>query len=153
MSREIPCGLYRTTLAIDDSIHPGMLVYYHNHGDPGPGIYLPVDWANNRAVFDENGTTVPNAQYAESLEPLPPEGLYRVVREFHCCQEKCQHFEEDLLVQLGYNGDAEPILFVPAWVESELRLPESGSIIEPWKLNQIAPLKVPEEDPEPTTLN
>ena len=29
MSTEIPCGLYRTTLAIEDAIKPGMLVYYH----------------------------------------------------------------------------------------------------------------------------
>lgn len=153
MSTEIPCGLYRTTLAIEDAIKPGMLVYYHNHGDPGPGIYVPQDWVNNRAIFHETGTTVPDDRYAESLEPLLPEGLYRVVQEFYCCEDKCQHFEQDLLVQLGYNGDAEAILFVPAMVDAELRFPESGSIVEPWKLKQIAALKVPEEDPDPSHLN
>ena len=153
MTLKIPCGLYRTTLAIEDDIQPGMLVYYHNHGDPGPGVYTPHDWVNNRVIFHDNGTTVPNEQYAESLEPLLPEGLYRVVREFYCCEDKCQHFEKDLLVQLGYNGDAEAILFVPAMVDAELRFPESGSIVEPWKLKQIAALIVHEEDPEPADLN
>ena len=153
MSREIPCGLYRTTQPIDDTAPAGMLVYYHNHGDPGPGVYLPQDWVNNRAIFDETGTTVPDPRYAESLEPLLPEGLYRVVQEFYCCEERCQRFEEDLLVQLGYNGDAEPILFIPAMVDGALTFPEEGSIVEPWKLKQIVQLKVPEEEPEPSHLN
>ncbi len=153
MSREKPCGLYRTTLPIEDAIQPGMLVYYHNHGDPGPGVYLPRDWVNNRAIFDETGTTVPDDKYAHSLEPLLDEGLYRVRQEFFCCEDRCQCFEEDLLVQLGYNGDAEPILFVPSMVDGALTFPDTGSIVEPWKLKQIAPLKVPEEDPEPSHLN
>ncbi len=137
-----PCGLYRTTLAIEDDIQPGTLVYYHNHGEPGPGVYLPREWINNRALFHESGTTVPDADYAETLEPLPEEGLYRVVGAFYCCEDRCQHFEEELLVQLGYNGGAEPILFVPSMVDGLLQFPDSGTIVEGWKLEQISPLKV-----------
>lgn len=37
----VPCGLYRTTRPIPDAVPAGVLVYYHNHGDPGPGVYLP----------------------------------------------------------------------------------------------------------------
>jgi hypothetical protein len=153
MSQDKPCGLYRTTQPIDDDVQPGMLVYYHNHGDPGPGVYLPQDWVNNRAVFNETGTTIPDSKYEESLEPLLPEGLYRVSQDFFCCKDQCQRFEEDLLVQLGYNGDAEPILFVPAFVDGLLSFPDTGSIVEPWKLKQIIPLKVPEEKLEPSDLN
>ena len=45
-----PCGLYRTTAAIG-SIEAGRLVYFHNHADPGPGMYLPARWTRNRATF------------------------------------------------------------------------------------------------------
>lgn len=150
---EIPCGIYRTTLSIDDAVQPGQLVYYHNHGEPGPGVYLPINWVNNRAIFNESGHTVPDEAYADSLEPLMDEGLYRVVHDFHCCEDKCQHFEQDLLVQLGYNGDAEAILFIPTMVDGAIQFPEQGTIVEEWKLKQVSPLKVPVEDPEPADLN
>ncbi len=154
MAREkVPCGIYRTTRPIADGIHSGMLVYYHNHGDPGPGVYLPQDWVNNRAIFHESGTTVPDEAYAESLEPLPDEGLYRVANDFYCCEDRCQRFEEEMLVQLGYNGDAEAILFIPALVDGLLEFPDSGTIIESWKLKQLTMLKVTVEEPEPSGLN
>ena len=44
-----PCGIYRTDLALGDEVPAGRLVYFHDHGDPGPGIYLPRDWVANRA--------------------------------------------------------------------------------------------------------
>jgi hypothetical protein len=59
-----PCGIYRTTVPIAAAVPAGVLVYYHNHGEPGPGVYLPRDWRNNRAVFHEGGTTVPDERYA-----------------------------------------------------------------------------------------
>lgn len=151
--KKIPCGIYRTTLPIGDSIGAGLLVFYHNHGDPGPGVYLPTDWRNNRALFEEQGTTVPDEHYAQTLEPLMEEGLYRVAEPFHCCELKCQHFEEDLLVQLGYDGSAEPILFVPEMVDGELIFPEEGTVVEDWKLNNLRMLKVPESEPPESMLN
>jgi hypothetical protein len=148
-NRSIPCGLYRTTIAIEDSVPAGVLVFYHNHGDPGPGVYLPREWKNNRAIFQEEGITVPDEDYAETMEPLLPEGFYRVTEPFHCCEERCQHFEADLLVQLGYNGDAEPILFLPEMIEGALALPATGTIVDDWKLAKLKPLKVPRGEPPP----
>jgi len=147
-STRVPCGLYRTTRPIGDVIPTGALVFYHNHGDPGPGVYLPADWDANRAVFSEQGQTVPDEEYAQTLEPLEPEGLYRVVDAFYCCEQKCQHFEEDLLVQLGYNGDAEAILFVPEMAGGELHFPEEGTLVDDEQLANIRPLKVPRSDPD-----
>jgi hypothetical protein len=45
-----PCGVYRTKTAVA-GIEAGRLVYFHNHGDPGPGLYPPESWAQNRAKF------------------------------------------------------------------------------------------------------
>jgi len=150
---KIPCGLYRTTRPIPDAVPAGALVYYHNHGDPGPGIYLPRDWLNNRAIFHERGTTVPDEDYARTLTPLPPEGFYRVVQGFHCCEQSCTYFEQDQLVQLGYNGDAEPILFVPKQIEGALAVPTSGTKIDVERLSKIKPLKVPNGEAPATVLN
>ena len=140
--RILPCGICRTTEAIGDSIPVGVLVYYHNHGDPGPGVYLPLSWKYNRAVFDRKGTTVPRDEYAETLVPLLPEGLYRVIEPFHCCDRRCKHFEEDQLVQLGYNGSAQPILFVPELVGGAFAVPTRGTLVDDDRLVRLQQLKV-----------
>src|SRR5687768_11823084 len=110
-----PCGLYRTRAALGDAVGTGLLVYFHNHGNPGPGVYLPSGWAHNKAQWHEHGVTLPPSSEAPPLEPLPAEGFYRVREPFDCCEKGCRTFEETLLVQLGYNASAEPILFVPEW--------------------------------------
>ncbi len=149
-----PCGVYRTTLAIDDEVEAGRLVFFHNHGDPGPGVYLPIDWTANRAQWDEHGHTIPSATWAGTLVPLPAEGLYRVREPFTCCADACRTYEEDLLVQLGYNAEAEPLLFVPEWTATGLAIPEMGLRIDDDRLARLAPLKVVEddEDDEPGTV-
>jgi hypothetical protein len=153
MPDKLPCGIYRTTEPIGDDVPAGVLVYYHNHGDPGPGVYLPSAWSNNRASFAEHGTTVPDERYAETLEALLPEGFYRVVEGFYCCEQKCQFFEQDLLVQLGYNGDAQPILFVPELIDGAVALPAEGTLVDDAQLARLKPLKIPiGEGPEAATL-
>src|SRR5690606_36395271 len=89
-----PCGLYRTTEAIGP-VPADRLVYFHDHGDPGPGIYLPVAWRKNRAVFAEQGVTLPDPSLARTLRPLLAEGLYRVEQIFTCCERNCRTFERD----------------------------------------------------------
>lgn len=148
-----PCGIYRTTRPIGDAVPAGIMVFYHNHGEPGPGVYTVLQWKNNKAVFHEGGTTVPDEQYARSLEPLAPEGFYRVVEPFYCCEKKCQLYEEDVLVQLGYNGDAEALLFIPELIEGALVVPEEGKFVEEWQLTSLALLKVAEVEPPDPLLN
>jgi hypothetical protein len=135
------CGLYRTTEPIG-SVPANRLVYFHNHGDPGPGVYLPETWQLNRARFAKKGTTLPEQNLAFTLEPLPAEGLYRVLEEFTCCEKSCRTFPANLLVQLGYNAQAEPLLFVPELSDAGLALPQLGSKLDADRLTRLAPLKV-----------
>ena len=137
------CGLYRTTAQIGP-VPPDRLVYFHNHGNPGAGIYLPTAWKKNRAVFSEQGVTVPNEELASSLKPLLAEGLYRVEESFTCCEKNCRTFEKDLLVQLGYDGQARPILFVPQWKDDGLEIPERGQLVDDLRLARLEFLIVPE---------
>ena len=138
-----PCGLYRTTGAIDAAIPSERLVYFHNHGDPGPGVYLPESWALNRAKFSAQGHVLAPSQL-RLLAPLLPEGMYRVTEEFTCCAEAHRTFGRDLLVQLGYDGRATPILFVPEWTARGLYFPERGQALDRDRLNKLVPLVVAE---------
>lgn len=146
MSSLPPCGLYRTRRALGSTIAEGRLVYFHNHGDPGPGLYLPSGWSVNRARWHSRGTPLPDPQWVEHLDPLPAEGLYRVRVPFVCCEKRCRSFEEESLVQLGYNGTAEPILFVPEWTATGLSFPTVGTVVDRARLESLTPLKVPEEE-------
>ena len=92
-----PCGIYLTKSAIG-SVPEGRLVYFHNHGDPGPGIYLPSSWRGNRARFEARGHLLPDPTDASALEKLPREGFYRVAQAFHCCANECRRFEPESLV-------------------------------------------------------
>jgi hypothetical protein len=144
-----PCGIYRTTRPLGDDVPAGRLVFFHNHGDPGPGIYLPSGWAVNRAAWDEHGHTIPSDDWAASLSPLLDEGFYRVTEEFSCCEERCRVYEPELLVQLGYDAEGHPLLFVPEWTEAGLALPEMGLRLDEDRLDKLAPLMVAEADDDP----
>jgi hypothetical protein len=136
-----PCGLYRTLDQIG-GIPAGRLVYFHNHGDPGAGMYLPESWTGNRAKFARQGHLLPKPEDSQKLVPLPPEGFYRVEKQFHCCEKKCRLYEVDALVQLGYNGEGTPILFEPQWEGAKIALPDRGTRIDFEALLAIAPLRV-----------
>jgi hypothetical protein len=124
-----PCGFYQTRLALG-SIGIGQLVYFHNHGDPGPGIYLPLSWQHNRVQWNTAGHTIPDEAFAASLKWLEPEGLFVVKTAFYCCEKKCQHFHPNQLVQVGYNGEAQGIIFVPELSAQGLSFPQAGTVIE-----------------------
>jgi len=137
-----PCGLYRTTREVA-GIPADRLVYFHNHGDPGPGLYLPTSWKGNRVEWQPRGHTLESPETdASTLEALAAQGFYRVVESFHCCDKECRLFEPDTLVQLGYNGAAEPLLFVPLLEESALSIPERGTRIDRDRIARLRALKV-----------
>ncbi|HJL14378.1 MAG TPA: hypothetical protein RMH99_01910 [Sandaracinaceae bacterium LLY-WYZ-13_1] len=140
-----PCGIYRTRRAVG-SIPADRLVYFHNHGDPGPGLYLPSSWRGNRARFESRGHLLPEGSAADALAPLAREGFYRVLEPFHCCERRCRRFEPDSLVQLGYDAAARSILFVPEWVDGQLAIPERGTRVDPERLAALSPLRVPVTD-------
>ena len=137
-----PCGIYRTALAIADQVPAGRFVYFHRHGDPGPGVYLPSGWSNNRARFHDRGHTIPSPEWAASLVPLRAEGLYRVREPFTCCARQCRSYPAELLVQLGYDGGARALLFVPQWTDAGLAIPELDVAVDDDRLGLLAPLVV-----------
>lgn len=140
---QVPCGLYRTTKPLKDGRVPaGVLVYYHNHGNPGPGVYPVERWSKNQAIFAKRGVVIEDDDYAQTLEKRVDEGFYRVKEAFYCCEKHCQHFEENLLVQLGYNGHGEPILFVPIWSDQGLEIPEKGTKVGEDRLTLLSLVKV-----------
>ncbi len=139
------CGLYRTTAPIG-SIDQGRLVYFHNHGEPGPGLYLPAGWKGNRVQLAERGTLLPSPEDVRALEPLPAEGFYRVVEAFVCCAKRCRSFEAEMLVQLGYDASGQAIVFVPEMVDGMLAVPERGSGIDHEHFTRIKRLRVHAHD-------
>lgn len=140
-----PCGIYRTAERVG-AVPAGRLVYFHNHGDPGPGLYLPSSWRGNQARFEPRGHLLPDPSAARSLEPLVPQGFYRVGSSFHCCEKRCRRFETDSLVQLGYDGAANPILFTPEWVDGRLVLPDRGTRVDGDHMQHLHRLRVPVSD-------
>ena len=142
MSDLPPCGLYRTTQKIGD-VEPGRLIYFHNHGNPGPGIYFPESWAHNKARFAANGMTLPAAFDYRALKPLPAEGFYRVASSFYCCEKKCVQFEPDQLVQVGYNGAGKALVFIPEYGNGAISVPERGTAIDDAAFPNLVALKLP----------
>lgn len=139
----LPCGFYKTREQIGN-IPAGRFVYFHNHGNPGPGIYQPEGWQFNRARFSAQGTTLPtNQDAAKLLEPLLAEGLYVVKNPFYCCEKKCREYTSGTLVQIGYNGLAEPILFTPTWTTTGLVMPEQGNRLAGDHTDDLQSVSVP----------
>lgn len=147
-----PCGLYKTTAALNE-IEAGRLVYFHNHGDPGPGVYTPHAWKQNRASFHERGTPLPSPEWVGNLLPLPAEGLYRVEKAFTCCEKQCVTYAAESLVQLGYDAKATPILFVPEWNDAGFALPERGTQIDLSRTQYLVKLAVPDRGTKGPTVH
>ncbi|HEY0191603.1 MAG TPA: hypothetical protein VGC42_10825 [Kofleriaceae bacterium] len=131
-------------MAAIGEIPAGRLVYFHNHGDPGPGVYFPERWTANRAHFTPRGSTLPLLFDARALHPLLAEGFYRVASAFFCCEKKCMQFEPDAFVQLGYNGTGTPLLFTPELGGGALQIPERGTPVSDAAFKHLVPLKVAE---------
>lgn len=136
------CGLYRTVAAIGD-VPAGRLVYFHNHGEPGPGVYQPQSWTANRAEFSPRGTTVAPDFDGRALHPLPAEGFYRVSAAFYCCPKRCTQFEPDTFVQLGYNGAGKALVFTPELSGTAIAIPERGTPVDDNVLGNLRLLKLP----------
>jgi hypothetical protein len=139
-----PCGLYRTVSPIGD-VEAGRLVYFHNHGNPGAGLYFPEKWTHNRAHFTPKGMTVPPDFDPRALRALPAEGFYRVETAFFCCAKKCMKFEPAAFVQLGYNGAGRALLFVPELAGGAITVPETGAAIDDAALTNLVAVQIVEK--------
>ncbi len=138
-----PCGLYRTVKPIG-TLEAGRLVYFHNHGNPGAGVYFPEKWSHNRASFSPQGMTLPPDWDHKALRALPAEGFYRVSKPFYCCEKKCVQFQPEQFLQLGYNGVGKALLFVPELRGGSISVPERGTLIDDDVLKYLVALQLPE---------
>jgi len=143
--------MYRTTQKIG-GIEAGKLVYFHNHGNPGPGLYQPEKWNQNRAQFSPKGMTVPEGFDGSGLQPLPADGFYRVTEDFHCCAKQCVKFQTNVFVQLGYNGDGKALVFVPQLGVGGISIPDRGVAIDDACFAHLQPLMVAEGKQENISL-
>jgi len=96
------------------------------------------------------GTTVPADFDPKVLHALKPEGFYRVTREFFCCAKKCTKFETDTFVQLGYNGNATPLVFMPQVGANGISIPDRGSVVDENTLANLQPMKLAARSPKKT---
>jgi len=129
---DLSCGLYKTTVELvrdgEVAVAEGLLVRFHNHSDEGPPIVLlPDQNTNNKWTFGPKGFLIHEDDYTDTLVALKAEGLYRAREHFHPASD--QVVAKDALVQLGYNRNAESILFFPRSHESEnsLVFPTTGT--------------------------
>jgi len=141
-----PCGLYRTATALPDraeQVPAGKLVYFHDHSnEPGVGIVLmPEENTGNRWKFMERGFLVRQASWARSLVPMKPEGFYTVAGAF---QKGTTTVAQGQLVQLGYNRDAQPIVFFPNFdaERNGLVFPTKGMSIGPDVYDGLRPVEL-----------
>ena len=126
------------------SVPADRLVYFHNHGDPGAGVYFPEKWTHNRAHFSPKGMTMPEGWNPKALFALPAEGFYHFTASVDCCEKRCVRFEPDQLVQLGYNGAGRALVFIPELARGVLEVPERGTMLDDAALAKLTPLRVAE---------
>ena len=79
----------------------------------------------------------------------PGRGPLSRPRSLHLLRQGLPDLRGGLLVQLGYNGPAEPILFVPEWTSAGLSFPTTGTLVARERLEKLVSLKVDERE-EPT---
>lgn len=147
-----PCGLYRTTVALpghESQVASDRLVYFHNHSEQGPPLVLmPQSNTHNRWTFHDRGYLVESPEFIRALVPLRPEGYYVIRDHLHLSREEI--LPERTLVQLGYNREAEPILFVARFEENLIRFPDRGYRVNgPAVLEQLEPANFRAPRPKP----
>lgn len=128
-----PCGLYRTTAphpAKPEQVAAGRLVHFHNHSSSGkPMVLLPQKNEHNVWAFQDKGFLIDDPAWVGTLEALPEEGLYTVANPLQLGERAVAAGQ---LVQLGYNGNGDAILFFPSKAASAnaLMFPEKGIRVE-----------------------
>lgn len=109
-------GIYKTTKYLpgfEAQVAPDMLVLIRTDGEFAPAsVLLPVANQNNQWRFQMPGIKIPPASlnWADTLRKVPHEGFYRLKFEFTFGESG--KWLENAIVQLGYNREGDPILFI-----------------------------------------
>ena len=116
-------GLYRTTAPYpghEDAFPAGVLVYVGVPENGGlPFVVRPGANRNNRWFWGEPTTPLRAASWAKTLHKLPPEGFYTLPEEIPF--DGGGKWLKNAIVQLGYNGEGQGIIFVGEQHEGEER--------------------------------
>lgn len=125
------CGLYRTGQALigqedeAEQVGAGLLVYFHNHSQEGPPIVVtPHSNSHNRWQFHDRGWSIKDEDFLAALIPLKAEGIYVNAEHIHITREEI--IPPRTLMQLGYNRQADSILFVARFEHNTISFPETG---------------------------
>ena len=122
------CGIYRTGIALggkEEQVPEGRLVMFHNHSEQGPPlVLLPESVTANKWSFHTGGFLVEDEEFIEKMISLPAEGLYILKDHIHVTKQDI--IPDRTLVQLGYNGKGEGILFPGHFEENSITFPEKG---------------------------
>jgi hypothetical protein len=122
------CGLYRTGQSLsghDEHVGEGRLVYFHNHSEQGPPLVLtPHANSHNRWQFHDRGFLVEDEAFLDALIALKPEGFYINTEHLHISREEI--IPPHSLLQLGYNREADSILFVARFEGNTISFPSEG---------------------------
>ena len=107
-------GLYRTTEPYpghEADFPASALVYV---GQPSNGgvkfVVRPRENRNNRWFWGEPTTPLRSPTWARTLKQLPPEGFYTLHQDLEF--EGGGKWLKNAIVQLGYNGEGQGIIFV-----------------------------------------
>lgn len=140
-----PEGLYRTTTPMPgkaESVPAGRLWLFRHSSEQGDPILLsPETNTNNRWTFNRRGHLCKDAIWLSTLVRLKPEGFY--VLEGPVTIEGGRMLGTHQLVQLGYNGNAEPIIFFPKTDQTrgnDLAFPTAGMKITEAVYQRLAPI-------------
>lgn len=126
----MPCGLYRSTMALPDHeecVGADLLLMLHDHRpEELPSVCLPEENIDNRWHFFEEEHVADHAAFLEALEPLPDEGLYVLTRPIALSDDPDDLLPERSLVMLGYDRHGHCILFPARYEQLSISFPERG---------------------------
>lgn len=124
------CGLHRTTIALpgsEETVTAEELVLLHDHRpDEFPTVSLPTHCEANRWWFGEPGIAAEDADFLESLIPLPDEGYYALLRDLPLSDDPDDILLDGSLVMLGYDRTGNCILYPGRFEGLAIHFPDRG---------------------------
>jgi hypothetical protein len=142
---ELPAaGLYRTTQALpghEDAFPSGVLVFV-GQSDNGAGRFVvrPGQNRRNRWYWGEPTTPLRSPSWGQTLKALPSEGFYNLPEDLFFSNGG--RWVKNAIVQLGYNGFGQGIVFVAEWqddgTENLLRFSDKGMLIDDDLLSRLS---------------
>ncbi len=136
-------GLYRTTQPMPghEAEFPAGVLVFIGQAQNGGGKFVvrPSDNRRNRWFWREPTTPLRSPTWAKTLKPLPSEGFYTLPETVEF--DGGGRWVKNAVVELGYNGSGQGILFVGEWredgTENALYFSERGLLISDEMLERL----------------